>query len=97
MTWTVIYHPAVRDDLDVLGPAVANQILNVIEERIIHGEPEKAGKPLRHDLAGCRRIRTGSYRIIYRVDRAEVEVLIVAVGARDKERAYKKARKRKGP
>ncbi|EJL96621.1 hypothetical protein PMI18_04638 [Pseudomonas sp. GM102] len=56
MVWGVIYHPEVQKDLDLLGAVAANRILDVIEERIINGEPDKSGKPLRASLAGCRRI-----------------------------------------
>ena len=82
MAWSVIYHPEVAEDLTLLGMVGARRALAVIEERILHGEPEKAGKPLRGILAGCRRIRTGNIRIVYRVDGKRVEVLIIAIGAR---------------
>jgi mRNA interferase RelE/StbE len=52
MVWGVIYHPEVQKDLDLLGAVAANRILDVIEERIINGEPDKSGKPLRASLAG---------------------------------------------
>ncbi len=94
MAWSVIYHPQVMDDLDQLGSAAANRILDVIEERIVHGEPDKSGKPLRGSLAGCRRIRTGDTRIVYRVDGKAIEVLIVAVGARRDKEVYDTAERR---
>ena len=94
MVWGVIYHPEVQGDLDQLGSAAANRILDVIEERIIHGEPDKSGKPLRASLVGCRRIRTGDTRIVYRVDGRAIQVLIVAVGARRDEEVYGAAQRR---
>ncbi|RON00536.1 type II toxin-antitoxin system RelE/ParE family toxin [Pseudomonas brassicacearum] len=94
MVWGVIYHPEVQDDLDQLGAAGANRILDVIEERIINGEPDKSGKPLRASLAGCRRIRTGDTRIVYRVDGKAIQVLIVAVGARRDKEVYDAAERR---
>ncbi len=94
MTWTVKYHPAVQDDLDALGRADAKTALNVIEKRIRNGEPDKLGNPLRSDLVGCRRIRTGDIRIIYQVINETIEILIVAIGARRNKEAYKKAIKR---
>lgn len=94
MVWGVIYHSEVLGDLDQLGSATANRILDVIEERIINGEPDKSGKPLRASLAGCRRIRTGDTRIVYRVDGRAIQVLIVAVGARRDEEVYGAAEKR---
>ena len=94
MVWGVIYHPQVQMDLDLLGAVAANRILDVIEERIINGEPDKSGKPLRASLAGCRRIRTGDTRIVYREDGKAIQVLIVAVGARRDEEVYAAAERR---
>ncbi|VVO55359.1 hypothetical protein PS896_00513 [Pseudomonas fluorescens] len=94
MVWGVIYHPEVQGDLDQLGSAAANRVLDVIEERIINGEPDKSGKPLRASLAGCRRIRTGDTRIVYRVNGRTIQVLIVAVGVRRDEEVYDAAERR---
>jgi mRNA interferase RelE/StbE len=88
MAWSVLYHAEVADDLTLLGAAAARRALAVIEERIMHGEPDKAGKPLHGILAGCRRIRTGNIRIVYRVDGKRIEVLIIAVGARRDDEVY---------
>jgi mRNA interferase RelE/StbE len=60
--------------------------------------PEQQGKPLIGELAGFRSIRAVGqrYRIVYRVERREITVLIVAVGRRrsgDKGDIYELARK----
>ena len=46
--------------------------------------PEDQGKPLVSELAGFRSVRTvgQKYRIVYRVDRQDVVVAVVAVGRR---------------
>lgn len=61
-------------------------------------EPEKQGKPLAGDLAGYRSIRAAGqrYRIIYRVERDQVKVLVLALGIRkegDKGDIYALARR----
>lgn len=94
MTWRVIYHHEVADDLEALGRYDARAVLKAIEQRIRDGEPNKTGKPLAGELAGCRRIRSGDVRIIYRVDAGIIEVLIIAVGPRRNDEVYKTARKR---
>lgn len=94
MVWNVIYHHDVQDDLDRLGSAGANRILDAIDDRIRNGEPDKSGKALRKGLHGCRRIRVGDTRIVYRVDGKAIEVLIVAVGARRDEEIYEMAQRR---
>ncbi len=60
--------------------------------------PEQQGKSLIGELAGFRSVRAVGqrYRIVYRVERGEVAVLIVAVGRRrsgDKRDIYELAKK----
>jgi mRNA interferase RelE/StbE len=88
MAWAVIYHRQVEQDLLRLGRAEARAILKVIEERIIQGEPDKLGKPLLGQLSGCRRIRTGQTRIIYKVNQNKIEIFIIAVGMRRDDEIY---------
>ena len=94
MTWHIIYHHAVADDLQALGDADARIVLNVITKRIQNGEPDKLGKPLAGHLAGCRRIRAGSVRIVYRVNAAAIEVLIFADALTIKNDVYAAAQQR---
>lgn len=86
--WTVIYHPLVKNDFETLGRVEANSVLKVITERIQNGEPNKLGKTLSGQLAGCRRIRTGNTRIVYRINATAIEVLIIAVGMRRDDEIY---------
>lgn len=94
MVWEINYHPDVKQDLLSLGKVKAKAILKVIEERIAQGEPDKLGKLLTGELFGCRRIRTGQTRIIYRVDSGRIEVLIIAVGMRRDNEIYDTASSR---
>ncbi|MFJ4066248.1 type II toxin-antitoxin system RelE/ParE family toxin [Pseudomonas sp. NPDC089996] len=93
MVWSVKFHPQVEDDLRQLGTAEARRILKVVRERMAEGEPEKLGKTLRGSLAGCRRIRTGDVRIVYRIQGSEI-VVVLCVGARRDNEAYQAAVKR---
>lgn len=94
MSWLVNYHPKVEIDLLCLGRTRAKEILKVIEKRIAQGEPDKLGKELSGQLSGCRRIRTGQTRIVYRVDGVRIEVLIIAVGMRRDNEIYDTASSR---
>ena len=95
MSWKVTYHPEVLDDLEGLGAPGARRIVHVIDTRIRQGEPDKLGKPLRGSLAGYRRIRVGSARIVYCVkQKPSAEVWILAVGPRRGEAVYTAATKR---
>ncbi|MFT0868492.1 type II toxin-antitoxin system RelE family toxin [Pseudomonas sp. CAM1A] len=93
MVWTVRFHPEVEDDLLQLGRAEAHRVLKVVRERIAQGEPDKLGKPLRGTLAGCRRLRTGDIRIVYRINGTEV-VLVLCIGARRDDEVYDAANRR---
>lgn len=93
MNWEVRFHPLVQDDLKLLGNAEAKRVLKVIRERIAEGEPDKIGKPLRGELAGYRRVRTGDVRVVYRINGTEI-VLVLCVGARRDDEVYTSATKR---
>lgn len=94
MSRKIIYHPEVLEDIEGLGRAEAARTMRMIDDRIRQGEPEKIGKPLHGSLAGYRRLRTGSLRIIYRVNMDLVEVVVVAVGMRREFEVYLKAERR---
>lgn len=94
MTWSVIVHPDVEGDLRNLGTRDSRIIINVLEQRIANGEPDKIGKPLSGDLAGFRRIRSGHLRIVYRVEGTKIQVFVIAVGMRRDDEIYKIAVKR---
>ncbi|MES2771730.1 MAG: plasmid stabilization protein, partial [Pseudomonadota bacterium] len=81
-------------DLGSLGTAETRVVLAVIRDRIRDGEPDKLGKALTGRLAGHRRIRTGSTRIVYRVNAEAIEVLVVAVGQRRDSEVYAAAERR---
>lgn len=94
MSWSIRYHAEVADDLDSLGRAAARRVMRVIDTRIHRGDPDKSGKPLAGELSGCRRIRTGDIRIVFKVDLRRQAVLILAVGPRRRDEAYRKAETR---
>lgn len=93
-SWTVFYHPEVKDDFRRLGRTEARTIQQVIDARLARGEPDKAGKPLSGDLSGFRRLRTGQTRIVYKVEGKRIEVLVIAVGLRRDDEVYVKAQRR---
>ena len=94
MVWKVTLHRGVQNDLRELGRVEARNLLAVINDRIVNGEPDKAGKPLHGTLAGYRRLRTGATRIVYRVEKKKIEILIIAVGMRRDDEVYEKANRR---
>jgi mRNA interferase RelE/StbE len=72
--------------------AIATRIDQLVKE------PEQQGKPLHGELTGYRSLRAVGqrYRIIYRVDRGQILVFVVAVGRRkegDRQDIYTLAQK----
>jgi len=82
MLWTVEYLPEVHDDLASLDGASVRKVEKVIIKNIVNGSPDKLGKPLRKELANCRRLRVGDIRIVYKIFEQEIKVLVIAVGMR---------------
>ena len=75
-------------------------IQDAIRKRIrgLVTDPEKQGKPLGGPLRGFRSVRVyhERYRVLYRVDRTEVVVMVVALGIRkegDRQDIYALAQK----
>ena len=57
--------------------------------------PEEAGAPLRFELKGYRKlVLFEQYRVVYRVEREEVIVFVLAVGIRRDSEVYTEALRR---
>ena len=69
----------VKDDIPKLPKTEKKRIKQAIEERLIK-DPVHFGKPLRYSLKGCRRMRVGHYRIIFKLETKTI--LIVKIGHR---------------
>ena len=69
----------VQDDIPRLPKIEKKRIKQAIEERLTQ-DPLRFGKPLRYSLKGCRRMRVGHYRIIFKLETKII--LIVKIGHR---------------
>jgi mRNA interferase RelE/StbE len=69
------------DRLAVDAPRVVAAVVELVYGALAQ-EPYRVGKPLRDELVGMYSARRGEYRIVYRIDEANGEVVIVSVGAR---------------
>lgn len=73
----IYYHPAVRkEDIPALPKAARDQIRRAIEDRLTKA-PHEYGQPLRKTLKGYWKLRVGDYRVIFRIEGAEVIVLAI--------------------
>ena len=72
---------AAAEELEVLGEPLHNRVLSVFE-RLTKWPAVSGAKPLSGRLAGAYRIRTGDYRIQFRV--SGKIVLVEKIGHRDR-------------
>jgi mRNA interferase RelE/StbE len=77
--YRILYTREAKRTIDKLDHSVRKLVQKAVESLAV--EPER-GKPLSHELAGLRSLRTSDYRIIYRAQGGELVVLVVAIGHR---------------
>jgi mRNA interferase RelE/StbE len=70
----------IENDIKKLPKSHKNAIKKAIEQKIAIN-PIEFGKPLRYSLKGCRRLRVGDHRVIYRIEKSDL-VLIIKIGHR---------------
>jgi len=93
MTWKIIYHKDVDDDLKSVGPAAARRIILTINEKLTKA-PEKFGALLSNNLKNFRKLRIGDFRVVYQIRNKEIIVFVLAVGPRKDKQIYRSASKR---
>jgi len=75
----ILYTREAKRNIGKLDPSVRKLVRKAVESLAADSE---RGKPLSHELAELRSLRTSDYRIVYRVRGGELVVLVVAVGHR---------------
>ncbi len=77
--YTIEYLSSViEEDLPKLSKTAKIMIKKAIEERLML-DPIGFGKPLRYSLKGHRRLRVSHYLIVYRIEKDNQTVIIVAI------------------
>ena len=94
MTWSILYHHAVEDDLESIGPSTARRIVKAIDAKLIQS-PMQFGTPLSGGLANFRKLCIRDYRVVYQVHEKKVVIYVLAVGPRRDKEIYRQALKRK--
>ena len=77
----VVTGPAARAIQRFLPEAVAVAVIDFITGPLLD-DPKRVGAPLRGGLEGVWSARRGTYRILYRVDDEQREVIVLRVGHR---------------
>lgn len=67
----------VKKDIPSLPKIEKKKIKQAIEERL-GKNPIHFGRPLRYSLKGCRRLRVGNYRVIFRLEKNTVLIIKIA-------------------
>ena len=93
MTWAIVYHGKVADDLASVGSSAARRIMRAIDEKLTLALLD-FGSPLSGGLSEFRKLRVGDYRVVYQVREKEIIVFILAVGPRRDKEIYHAAVKR---
>ena len=74
----VMTPPAVRAIRSGLPEAVAAAVIEFLTGALVDN-PRRVGKPLRADLAGIHSARRGTYRVLYRINEEDREVIVVRI------------------
>ena len=74
MTYRLLYHALVAEDIERLPENIKDRIRTAIEDRLLP-DPARAGRPLRESLVGHRKMRVGDLRVIYRVQGNRIIIL----------------------
>lgn len=77
----VVAAPAARAIRESLPEAVAFAVIDFITGPLLEN-PRRVGAPLRGELEGIWSARRGTYRVLYRVDEENREVIVLRVGHR---------------
>ncbi len=73
----IVYHPlVVSEDIPKLSTQNRQRIRRAIEQRL-KTQPNLYGKPLRRSLKGCRKLRVGDYRVVFRIQGNKVTILVI--------------------
>jgi mRNA interferase RelE/StbE len=78
LAYSVLWHEQSLDDLKALDRKAAGKIVDRVKNHLSQS-PDSLGKPLKGVLHGLFRYRCGDYRVIFTIDRAKGEILILHV------------------
>jgi mRNA interferase RelE/StbE len=77
----VLTPPAVRAIRSGLPEAVAAAVIEFVTGALL-ANPQRRCKPLRGELAGIHSARRGTYRVLYRINEASREVVVLRIDHR---------------
>lgn len=78
----IVTAPAARVIQEILPDSVAFAVIEFITGPLLEN-PRRLGAPLRGEVEGVWSARRGTYRILYRIDEENREVIVLRIGHRD--------------
>lgn len=81
--WTVKVQGDARRAFKKLDGELQRQIVAALEALALLPDPSVRAKPLQYSLKGRYRLRIGSYRVIFTLNKKELVILVIDIGARD--------------
>lgn len=93
MIYELAFDPRVLKEWQKLGETVKNQFRKKLAEVLSHPRIPSARL---HDFPDCYKIKlkASGFRLVYQVKDAQVLILVIAIGKREKSAAYQKTDKR---
>ena len=74
----VLTPPAIQAVRSGMPEGVAAAVIEFLTGALVEN-PHRVGKQLRGDLAGIRSARRGTYRVLYRINEVQREVLVLRI------------------
>lgn len=91
MSYLLVYHPHISGDLERINLDIQKRIESAIKNRL-QTAPEQYGEPLRKTLKGYWKLRSGDYRVIFKIVGHEIWIY----GIVDRRDVYGDIQKRLG-
>jgi mRNA interferase RelE/StbE len=93
MTYKLKFLPSAKKEWDKLDNSIKSQFKGKLE-KCLENPHIPANKLAGFDCAYKIKLRSAGYRLVYEVDDQEISVFIIAVGKRENNSVYNKARNR---
>ena len=86
--WQVVIHPLVfEEDFRRISRDIQQEIIKAIRKKLTVA-PQSYGEPLLGDYKSYWKLRVGDFRVIYRINKNQLEVLVIKVGIRRDDEVY---------
>ena len=93
MTYKLLFVPSAMKEWKKLDRPLAEQIKQKLLERLTSPHVKKDGLLGSKDLYKIK-LKSSGYRLVYQVDDKEKQLLVLAVGKRNRSQVYNKAKQR---